>query len=109
MKFRVGDQVLVTSGKDKGKKGVITSVVPQDNSVVVEGMNVYVKHVKPIGDRAGQRLHKERPLATAKVAILNDKGQPDRVRIKVEKDGTKVRVFAKTNKVIEDKKEAKTK
>ncbi|HYD35276.1 MAG TPA: 50S ribosomal protein L24 [Vitreimonas sp.] len=103
MKFKVGDQVIVTSGKDKGKKSSITAVLPKDNKVVVEGLNMFVKHVKPQGDREGQRIQRERALDVAKVAILNN-GKPDRIGYKVEKDGTKVRVYKKTGKVIESKK-----
>ena len=79
MKFKVGDQVLVTAGKDKGKKGAIIRVLPGENKVVVENVNIYVKHVKPVGDRAGQRLNYPRPLPTANVAVINDKGQADRI------------------------------
>lgn len=99
MKLRVGDQVLVTAGKDKGKQGKITRVLPKLDAVVVEGMNLYVKHIKPYGERAGERVRRERPLPTAKVAILNEKGQPDRVGYRVTAAG-KERIFKKTGTVI---------
>lgn len=102
MKFKTGDQVIVTAGKDKGKKSVITRVMPELETVVVEGVNMYVKHVKPMGERAGQRINRERPLPTAKVAIINDKGQADRIGYKVT-NGTKERIYKKTGKVIETK------
>jgi large subunit ribosomal protein L24 len=100
MKFLVGDQVLVTGGKDKGKKGQIIKVVRDKNAVVVEGMNMYVKHMKPMGGQAGQKLSKARPLPTAKVAIINNEGKQDRIGYKVNKDGSKDRVFKKTGKVV---------
>jgi large subunit ribosomal protein L24 len=100
MKFRVGDQVQVTGGKDKGKKGAITKVIPKAEKVVVEGLNVYVKHLKPQGERAGERVRRERPLPTAKIAIINDKGQVDRIGWSVAKDGSKQRVFKKTGKPV---------
>jgi large subunit ribosomal protein L24 len=100
MKFRVGDTVLVTGGKDKGKKGQITQVIRQENAVVVDGMNMYVKHVKPQGGQAGQKVSRSRPLPTAKVAILNNEGKQDRIGYKVAKDGSKVRVFKKTGKEV---------
>lgn len=107
MKLRVGDNVLVTGGKDKGKTGVITKVVPERDSVIVSGLNVYVKHVRPYADRSGERKELERPLPTSKVAILNDKKQPDRIGYSVAKDGTKVRVFKKTGKPVPEPKKDK--
>ncbi len=100
MKFRVGDLVTVTGGKDKGKVAKITKVVPTEGKVVVEGVNRYVKHIKPHGDQPGQRVTKERALPTANIAILNDKGQPDRIGYKVNKDGSKDRIFKKTGQVV---------
>ncbi len=100
MKLQVGDKVLVTSGKDKGKKSEITRVLPKENKVVVKEINMYTKHVKPVGERAGEKVRRERPMDVAKVAILNDKDQPDRIGYKVKADGTKDRVFKKTGKVI---------
>lgn len=108
MKFKVGDTVKVTSGKDKGKVSSIVKVVPKKNTVVVEGTNMYVKHVKPYGGRSGDKLSVERALPTAKIAIVNDKGEVDRIGYKVAKDGSKTRVFKKTGGVVpEPKKEAK--
>lgn len=106
MKFKVGDTVLVTGGKDKGKQGKILRVFPQDETVVVENANLYVRHIKPMGGRSGERMQLPRPLPTAKVAILNDKGAADRIAYSVAKDGQKTRIFKKTGKVIpEPKKE----
>jgi len=107
MKFKVGDTILVTAGKDKGRKGTITKVLPLDNKVLVEGVNVYVKHVKPAGDRAGQRLSLSRPLPTANVAILNDKGEVDRIGYQVTTDGQKTRIFRKTGQAMAVKTEKK--
>lgn len=100
MKFKVGDQVLVTAGKDKGVKGKIIQVLPQLQQVVVADVNVYTKNIKPIGDRPGDRVRKERPLSTAKIAILNDQGQADRIGYQVAKDGTKKRIFKKTGQAV---------
>lgn len=109
MKFKIGDQVLVTGGKDKGKKSVITRVIPTENRVVVKDVNMYTKHVKPMGERAGDRVRRERPLPVANIAIINDKGQPDRIGYAVAKDGNKERIFRKTGKVVPvAKKEEKT-
>ncbi len=98
----------MTAGKDKGKKSVIVKVLPQENRVVVEGVNMYVKHIKPMGERPGDKVKKERPLPTAKVAILNEKDQADRIGYKVSKSGSKERIFKKSGKAIpETKKETK--
>lgn len=100
MKFRTGDQVLVTAGKDKGKKSTIARVLPKQNKVVVADANLYTRHRKPMMGQAGEKVTLARPLATAKIAILNDKGQPDRIGYRVAKDGSKERIFKKTGKVI---------
>ncbi len=109
MKFKVGDQVLVTAGKDKGQKGEIVKVLPVKDKVVVQGLNMYSKHIKPMGDRAGDKVRKERPMSTAKIAIINNKGQVDRIGYQVAKDGTKQRVFKKTGEVVPEAKEKSTK
>lgn len=100
MKLRVGDQVLVTAGKSKGLKAKVIRVLPKEDRVVVEGANLYVKHIKPIQGREGQRVHRPRPLPTANVAILNGEGKVDRIGYKVSKDGSKVRVFKKSGKEV---------
>jgi large subunit ribosomal protein L24 len=100
MKFRVGDTVLVTGGKDKGKQGKIVKVLPEVNKVLVENINLYVKHIKPMGGQAGQRTQRPRPLPTANVAIMNNEGKADRIGMKVNKDGTKVRIFKKSGKEV---------
>jgi large subunit ribosomal protein L24 len=101
MKFKVGDTVLVTGGKDKGKQGKIVKVLPTKDKVLVEGVNLYMKHIKPMQGRAGERIRRERPLPTANVAILNpDTKKADRIGYKVNTDGTKTRVFKKTGKAI---------
>lgn len=100
MKFRLGDQVLVTAGKDKGKQGKIVAVLLDVEKVVVENVNLYVKHIKPGNGQAGQRVQRPRPLPTAKVAILNNEGQADRIGYQVKKDGTKERIYKKTGKVV---------
>lgn len=101
MKFRVGDTVLVTAGKDKGKTGSITKVYPKIERVVVGGVNLYVKHRKPMGEQAGQRFTKERPLPTSNIAIINNEGKPDRIGYVITKDGQKDRIYKKTGKPVQ--------
>lgn len=107
MKFKVGDTVLITSGKEKGKKGEITRVLPQENTVVVKGMNLFTRHVKPMAGRSGQKVVSERPLSVAKVAHVNEAGVADRIGFTVAKDGTKVRIFKKSGVAVAEKKQAK--
>lgn len=109
MKFKVGDKVLVTAGKDKGKKSEIVKVLVEENKVVVKDVNFYTKHVRPQGDRPGEKVRKERPLHTASIAVLNDKDQQDRIAYEVAKDGKKTRVFKKTGKAMPEPKKKKTK
>lgn len=109
MKFKVGDKVLITSGKDKGQKGEIVKVLPLPEKVIVKGFNMYSKHIKPVGDRTGDRVRKERPLPVAKIAIINDKGQVDRVGYQVAKDGSKQRIFKKTGQPVPDLEKKKSK
>lgn len=104
MKFKVGDQVLITAGKDKGKKSVITQVLSKQDQVVVKDINFYTRHVKKYGDKSGEKIRRERALSTAKIVILNDKNQPDRIGYRLIKDGKKERIFKKTGKVIPEKK-----
>lgn len=100
MKFKVGDKVIVTTGKDKGLKSEIVELLLKKDAVIVKGANFYTKNVKPYAGKAGEQVRKERPLSFGKIAILNDKGEQDRIGYKVTKDGRKERVFKKTGKVI---------
>lgn len=102
MKFKSGDQVLITGGKDKGKKSSIVRVLPKSNRVIVKDINMYVKHVKAIMDRPGEKKRLERPMPLSKIAIINDKGEADRIAYKVGKDGQKERVFAKTGALVKE-------
>jgi large subunit ribosomal protein L24 len=103
MKFKVKDKVIVTIGKDKGKTGEITKILPKDNKVVVGGLNLYTKHIKKKQGQAGEIVKLERPFALSKIAIINDKGTKDRIGY-VVKSGKKQRIFKKTKKIIEEKK-----
>ena len=97
-KFKVGDQVLVTAGKDKGRKGKIIKVLA-NNYVVVKGVNLYKKHLKPREGQAGGIVEIERPLSPAKIMILTKDGQPTRVGFKLISTG-KVRIAKKTGEEL---------
>lgn len=97
MKIKIGDQVLVTAGKDKGKRGKVTGVLPRSRRVVAEKINVYVRHIKPKGKgQAGQILKRERPLTIANVALVCPKcKEQTRVGYKITREGKKVRICRK--------------
>jgi large subunit ribosomal protein L24 len=91
MKIKKGDTVVVISGKDKGKEGTVSRVMPTTNQIIVDGINVVKKHQKPI-DR-------DMPLDASNVMLLH-KGKPTRVGYKVLADGKKVRIARKTGEEI---------
>lgn len=94
-KIRKGDQVIVTTGRDKGKRGTVTQRVDEDR-IVVEGVNVAKKHVKPnpLKGSTGGVVDKTMPIQQSNVAIYNAAtGKGDRVGIKLLADGKKVRVY----------------
>lgn len=71
-KFKKGDVVLVTGGKDKGKSGKIMKVFPKKDTVIVEGANMYKKHVKPTQNTQGGMVSRERPLSTGKISHVEN-------------------------------------
>ena len=97
-KIRKGDDVIVQSGKDKGKRGSVTRLVG-DDKVLVENVNMVKRHTKanPQRGEPGGILDKEMPLHISNVALYNPAtGKGDRVGFKILEDGRKIRVF-KTN------------
>jgi large subunit ribosomal protein L24 len=94
-KLRKGDQVIVTTGRDKGKRGTI-SVRVDDSYIVIEGVNVAKKHVKPnpLKGTTGGVVDKTMPIHHSNVAIYNPTTtKADRVGVKLQADGKKVRIF----------------
>jgi large subunit ribosomal protein L24 len=73
MNFKVGDEVVVIAGSDKGKTGKIVKVLRSENKVVVEGVHVVKKHQKPTGQETGGILDVERPIAASNVMIVDPK------------------------------------
>ncbi len=99
-KFKIGDTVKITAGKDKGRTGKILKVLPQDQKVLVEGLNVYKKHLKPRGNEAGQIVTLPRPISTASVALVCPScGKATRVGFDASQD-PKVRVCHLCRQVI---------
>tara|TARA_B100000965_G_scaffold384977_1_gene385749 strand:+ start:1507 stop:1824 length:318 start_codon:yes stop_codon:yes gene_type:complete len=102
-KLKRGDEVFVTSGKDKGRRGTIVEIIDKQK-VLVEGVNIVKKHTKPNPNAGveGGIIDKTMPIDISNVMIWNtENGQPDKVGIKTEKDGKKVRIFKKTGKTID--------
>ena len=101
MNFKVGDKVVVISGKDKGKEGKITNILRKENKVVIEGINIVKKHVKPNGQNAGSIVEVEAPIHASNVMIVDPKtGKPTRIGHSVDKKGKKVRVSKKSNESL---------
>ncbi|MGX2041638.1 50S ribosomal protein L24 [Methylocaldum sp. MU1018] len=102
-KIKKGDQVVVLSGKDKGKRGAVLSV-SADDRLVVEGVNLVRKHQKPIPMRGinGGIVEKAMPIHLSNVALYNPgTNKPDKVGFRLLADGRKVRYFKSTNEVID--------
>ena len=101
MRIKKGDQVVVLSGKDRGKTGTVTAAMPKDGKVIVGGVNVATRHRKPSQANPQGGLEKiEAPLHVSKVAHVTADGKPTRVRFEVQ-DGKKVRVAVKTGSKID--------
>jgi large subunit ribosomal protein L24 len=101
-KIRKGDQVIVLAGRDKGKRGTVTDRVDEDR-IVVEGVNMVKKHVKPnpMKGTTGGVIDKTMPIHQSNVAIYNAKtGKADRVGVKLLEGGKKVRVFKSSGEEI---------
>ena len=93
-KLRKGDKVVVIAGRDKGKTGEITQVLPKDGKAVVEGVNMAIRHPRQTQTSQGGRLPKALPIDISNLALVDANGKPTRVGFRMEGD-KKVR-FAKT-------------
>ena len=101
-KIRKGDQVIVLTGRDKGKRGVVAARIDEDR-VTVDGVNLVKKHVKPnpMKGVTGGVIEKTMPIHQSNVAIFNSaSGKADRVGIKLLADGKKVRVYKSSGEEI---------
>lgn len=97
-KFKKGDEVLITSGRDKGKKGKIMRIFSKTNKLIVEGIALYKRHVKATQNQAGGIKQVERAINFSKVSLLVA-GKTTRVGLKRTKNQT-VRISKKTGKTI---------
>ena len=103
-KIKTGDQVIVNTGKYRGKQGTVLRMIEDGKRALVEGINIVKKHVKP-NPRANQQggiLEREAPINISNIAVLNPAtDKADRVGFKFLEDGRKVRVFKSNGELVD--------
>ena len=101
-KIRKGDRVIVTTGRDKGKKGEVMKVFPKENRALVSGVNTVKRHQKPSQRQQGGIVNKELPVQLSNLAHVDPKsGEATRVGWKILADGRRVRFAKKSGEVID--------
>jgi large subunit ribosomal protein L24 len=103
-KIRKGDDVVVRTGKDSGKRGTVLKVLADVGKVVVENVNLVKKHTKPNPQRgiSGGIIEKEMPIDASNVMLYNPQTKKgDRVGFRILEDGRKVRIFKSTSEVVD--------
>lgn len=101
LKIRKGDRVRVLTGKDRGKEGNVSRVLPKDNKVVVDGVNVAMRHRKArSATEAGGIVATDMPIPVPNVALLCASCGPTRVGYRFDSDGTKVRICKKCGSTL---------
>ena len=103
MKIRKGDEVLVITGKDRGEKGKVRQALPREARVVVEGVNMVKRHMKPRGQKVKAGIiEREAPLNVSNVMLICPKcHKPARVGFQFRDDGSKVRICKRCREAIE--------
>lgn len=110
MKLRIGDEILVTAGKDKNRQGKIEKIFPKENRMLVSGINVYKKHRKGSGKEKGGIIEFSRPLPVGNIALVCPSCKKQtRVSYRVTKTGEKTRICAKCKRQIDSKENSKVK
>lgn len=98
--IKKGDQVVVTSGNDRGSVGEVLRVLTASNRVVVQGVNIRARHMKPTQqNQQGGIVRREMPIHISNVSPAVD-GKPSRVRFETKKDGSKVRIAVRNGKEL---------
>lgn len=102
-RIKKGDTVVVIAGKDKGKKGKVLTVLPKDQKVIVENINMATKHVRPTRQmQQGGIIHQETPIHISNVMHFCKKCEkPTRVEMKILDNGDKIRVCKKCGEDID--------
>ena len=102
VKIRKGDRVIVTTGRDKGKKGEVIKVFPKEDRALVSGVNVAKRHQKQTAKLQGGIVNKEAPIQLSNLAHVDPKsGEATRIGFKFLNDGRKVRFAKKSGEVID--------
>lgn len=102
MKLKTGDEVVITAGKDRGKKGKIEKVFPKEDRVLVPNVNVYKRTRRGFGGQKGGIFEFSRPLPVANIALICPQcGKPTRIAYREDKRGDKTRVCAKCKREID--------
>ena len=102
IKLKKGDNVLVITGKDKGKSGSILSIIPKKNRAIVKGVNIVKKHQKPSKQSGGGIIEKELSIQLSNLAFISIKdGKKTKIGYKLEKD-KKIRFEKKTGEIIQN-------
>ncbi len=101
-KIKKGDRVIVTAGRDKGKRGEVRQVMPDDSRAIVAGVNLVRRHTRQTAQTEGGIITKELTIHLSNLAILDPKtGKPTRVGFKILDDGRKVRVAKSSGDLID--------
>jgi large subunit ribosomal protein L24 len=102
LKIKKGDHVVVITGKDKGKKGEVLKVLPEENRAIVSGVAMVRRHQRQTTTQEGGIISKEAPIHISNLALEDPKdGKPTRVGYKFLKDGRKVRFARRSGEVID--------
>ena len=102
MNFKVGDEVVVIAGSDKGKTGKIVKTLKNENKVVVEGVRMIKKHQKPTGQETGGIIEVAAPINASNVMIIDPKTKKrTRIGHTTDKNGKKIRITKKSNEKID--------
>ena len=102
VKIKKGDRVIVTTGRDKGKKGEVLKVYPKEDRALVAGVNMVKRHQRQTQTQQGGIISKEAPIELSNVAHVDPKsGGPTRIGFKILGDGRKVRFAKKSGEVID--------
>jgi large subunit ribosomal protein L24 len=102
LKIKKGDKVVVITGRDKGKTGEVKQVLPTENRVVVDGVNMVKRHTAPSAGNAGGIVEKEASIHVSNVAYIDPKtDKPTRVGYKTLEDGRKVRFAKRSGEIID--------
>ncbi len=101
-RVKKNDQVIVTAGRDRGKRGRVLEVDPAKGKIKVEGAAIIKRHQRPMGNRGGGIIDKEAWIDISNAQLIDPQsGSPTRVRYQIEGDGTKLRVAASSGQSLE--------